>query len=69
MTAIVESGTEYQSIDEFTILLFGRVKLTLSQTSPGFYESALHVFENTLDKGDIACNKQFLLFPLCFLPV
>ena len=37
--------------------------LTLSQTSPGFYES----FENTVGKGEIACNKQFLLFPQCFL--
>ena len=24
-------------------------------------------FENTVGKGDIACNKQFLLFPQCFL--
>ena len=26
-------------------------------------------FENTVGKGEIARNKQFLLFPLCFLPV
>ena len=25
-------------------------------------------FENTVGKGEIAHNKQFLLFPLCFLP-
>ena len=25
-------------------------------------------FENTVEKGEIAHNKQFLLFPLCFLP-
>ena len=24
-------------------------------------------FENTVGKGEIACNKQFLLFPQCFL--
>ena len=26
-------------------------------------------FENTVEKGDIDRNKQFLLFPQCFLPV
>ena len=26
-------------------------------------------FENTVEKGEIARNEQFLLFPLCFLPV
>ena len=26
-------------------------------------------FENTVGKGEIARNKQFLLFPQCFLPV
>ena len=25
--------------------------------------------ENTMGKGEIACNEQFLLFPQCFLPV
>ena len=25
--------------------------------------------ENTVGKGEIARNKQFLLFPQCFLPV
>ena len=37
--------------------------LTLSQTSPGFYVSAVEVFENTVGIGKIACNEQFLLFP------
>ena len=41
--------------------------LTLSQTSPGFYVSA-KLLENTVRKGEIARNKQFLLFPQCFLP-
>ena len=40
------------------------IDLTLSQTSPGFSTS----FENTVGKGEIAGNKQFLLFPSCFLP-
>ena len=26
-------------------------------------------FENTMGKGEIACNEQFLLFPQCFLPI
>ena len=26
-------------------------------------------FENTVGKGEIAHNEQFLLFPQCFLPV
>ena len=26
-------------------------------------------FENTVGKGEIARNEQFLLFPLCFLPI
>ena len=43
--------------------------LTLSQTSPGFYGRQYKSFENTAGKGETACNKQFLLFPQCFLPV
>ena len=41
--------------------------LTLSQTSPAClqYKS----FENTVGKGEIARNEQFLLFPQCFLPI
>ena len=46
-----------------------RVLLTLSQTNHGFYVSAVQVFENTGGKGEIARNKQFLLFPQCFLPL
>ena len=26
-------------------------------------------FENTVGKGEIAPDEQFLLFPLCFLPI
>ena len=43
--------------------------LTLSQTSPGSYVSALQLFENTVRKGEIAHKEQFLLFPHCFLSV
>ena len=43
-----------------------KVQLTLSQTSPGLqYRS----FENTVGKGEIARDEQFLLFPQCFLTV
>ena len=42
---------------------------TLSQTSPDFYVSVQYKsFENTVGKGEIARNEQFLLFPQCFLP-
>ena len=37
--------------------------LTLSQTSPAFHMS----FENSVGKGEIACNEHFLLLPQCFL--
>ena len=44
--------------------------LTLSQTSPGFYVSAVQAFRKHFGgKGEIASNEQFLLFPHHFLPV
>ena len=43
--------------------------LTLSQTSPGFYSLQYKSFENTVGKGEIARNEQFLLFPQCFSPI
>ena len=49
-------------------MLFG-TGLTLSQTSPGFTCLQYKSFENTAGKGEIARNEQFLLFPLCFLPI
>ena len=33
---------------------------------PWFFENT---FENTVGKGEIARDEQFLLFPQCFLPV
>ena len=45
----------------------GNILLTLSPTSPRFYLSAEQVFENTLEKEEIAHDEQFLLFPQCFL--
>ena len=43
--------------------------LTLFQTIPGFFGVCSTSLENTVGKGEIARNEQFLLFPLCFLPV
>ena len=42
------------------------ILLTLSQTSPGFYVSAVQSFENTAGKGEIVLNEKFLLFPVFF---
>ena len=33
------------------------------------YSFCLQSFENTVGKGEISRNKQFLLFPQCFLPI
>ena len=44
-------------------------KLTLSQTSPGFYGLQYKSCENTGGKGEIAHKEQFLLSPQCFLLV
>ena len=41
--------------------------LTPSKTNPCFNVSAVQVFENTMGKGEIARNEQFLIFPQCFL--
>ena len=43
--------------------------LTLAQRSPDFYMSQYKAFENTLEKGAIAHNEQFLLFQQCLLPI
>ena len=49
-----------------TVMLFN--SLTHSQTTP-FDIPGEKPFENTVGKGEIALNEQFLLFPQCFLPV
>ena len=41
------------------------LSLTLSQTNPGFYVSAVRIFRKTVGKGEIAHNEQFPLFPQC----
>ena len=43
--------------------------LTHSHTITPFDAPGKQAFENIVGKGKIARNKQFLLFPHCFLPV
>ena len=51
----------------FTIVSF--FLLTLSQTSPGFYVSAVQVFLKTLqEKEKLLVTSNFSFLPLCFLP-
>ena len=44
-------------------------ELTHSNTTTPLMPLGNKPFENTVGKGKIACNKQFLLFPQCFLLV
>ena len=44
-------------------------ELTHSHTMTTFDGPGKQAFENTVGKGEIAHNEQFLLFPQCFLPV
>ena len=48
--------------------LFGK-QLTHSHTMTPFDASGKKPFKNTVGKGEIARNEQFLHFPQCFLPV
>ena len=43
--------------------------LTHSHTITSFDSPGKQAFENTVGKGDIAYNKQFLLYSQCFLPI
>ena len=43
--------------------------LTHSHTMTPFTPLGNKPFENTVGKGEIARNEQFLLFPLCFLSI
>ena len=43
--------------------------VTHSRTMTPFDAPGKQAFENTVGKGEIARNEQFLLFPQCFLPV
>ena len=43
--------------------------ITHSHTMTPFDAPGKQAFENTVRKGEIARNEQFLLFPQCFLPI
>ena len=43
--------------------------LSHSHTKTPFDAPGKQAFENTVGKGEIARDEQFLLFPQCFLPV
>ena len=43
------------------------ITLTHSHTMTPFDAPGKQAFENTVGKGEIARNEQFLLFPQCFL--
>ena len=60
-SSYVKSQSLVQNLCKFSI------DLNPSQTSPVFSASAVKPFENTVGKGEIAHNKQFLLFPNCFV--
>ena len=46
-----------------------KVSLTHSHTMTPFDTLGNKPFESTVEKGEIARNEQFLLFPQCFLPI
>ena len=57
-------------------LKWGRTKAAGSRSGLPFSKQSLvftclqyKAFENTVGKGEIARNEQFLLFPQCFLPI
>ena len=49
--------------------VFFHLILTLPKQALVFTCLQYKSFENTAGKGEIARNQQFLLFPLCFLPI
>ena len=53
----------------FASFFFKCILLTHSHTMTPLTPLGNKPFENTVGKGEIARNKQFLLFPHCFLPV
>ena len=51
------------------VLSFVYIGLTLCESSPGFYVSAMQLFfKKSVAKGEIARNEQFLPLPQHFLP-
>ena len=54
---------------KITLPLPGSVDLISYHTMPHYDAPKIYIAaENIARKGEIACNKQFLLFSQCFLP-
>ena len=58
-----------QMLEKFTRTLWCDSSLTYSHTITPFDAPGKQAFENNVGKGEIARNKQFLLFPQCFLSI
>ena len=70
---------KYLQLTVKQVMLYEPCKFSYSKDSNIFYRFTLYSidthfdtsttdsFENIVGKGEIACNKQFLLFPQCFL--
>ena len=56
------------NLEQAKIMSIGR-ELTHSLTMTPLTPLGNKPFENSVGKGEIARNEQFLLFPQCFLPV
>ena len=52
----------------YSCTLYRHSVLNLFLNKPIFMWLQYKSFENTVEKGEIACKKHFLLFPQCFLP-
>ena len=61
---------EKMTISKSVQVLVGGQKIELFPKQAVVFMCLLYKsFENTVGKGEIACKKQFLFFPQCFLPL
>ena len=67
LSAMSEKIKKYRICHELTVEI--KFLLTHSHTMTPLAPVGNKPFENTVGKGEIALNEQFLLFPQCFLPV
>ena len=62
LSTLILSSAHAFNLNQLKILSFG-IELTLSQTSPAFFMYLqCKSLENTVGKGEIACNENFLPF-------
>ena len=62
-------SSEKVGFSHMIVIHFCQDRLTHSHIRTPFDAPGKQAFENTVGKGEIARNEQFLLFPQCFLPV